>query len=1060
MPKRQNPLQKDARKLQRRTDYTYTQALDIIRLLQKPAARSPRELTSVAEALLAGQDQVHLCPVYGALPPAMAGKLRFHYFIGIHRLGSYLTKDDCLIGRKSRPAGDAAPDDESLSSASHSPIPAYRRTARNGARTPMTAQPLTGQPPRVNKKQRLNVAAYLCTPQLLDGAAVVVREFDNGFKNLWRGFDRAYKDLAGREEVQAPHSIVTTALRCLTGGYVHFDPWAGVLVTRVEIDDDTLRDAFTLMVGMAMGTPIDQISLNNPDPLAVKVASTPEERRLLADYLITNENGQPDAPGWVYRTVTWDLSIRLAARPWKVDGQEITLRPDSEGGLIAWGHPWSNKNGTAHAVARIRLSMKTLPNLSHPVILASSQVTRLKSSLAYARKVLVEQADPGLPLIEVELDGRAKIRRINRMALQILSKLGMDYTTLSLIQNRAQAEADYDAATQDTESGEGEIREALPPIGPDSKIRPIQGKSYKFPIGRGVGMHHMRELDRHIRDVFGDAATSPDIHLSTRGFPRNDPKNPLPAPAEVTRSLTSMGYEHLRIVCLWSKDENRTRMINGLCDAYSLPATSIDPSDGVPVPLHGDTVSVVFHHAPAFLAHGPATGRAGLVDGLPSLRREPGTLVAVWAETEYTAESIEDTTEEEAAENRRDRRLRAKNDESDAKYQGRRIIAQRGIVSQYIADMKQTKRKRDQGKDHQALYSLVDLHRNIGILDERIDTALIDPIGAHAPHGVAHVGIHVRRQSKQHPKEKAKICITAVALVPPSVEGGAWTLHGWSYTNPKWQHYNDAIAAFHALDYPTGKMTELVDDNQGYKKVAEQIDQALSDLTVRIGRLPYTVTVDGVGTRRLWGGLHNNKQGLTGDPGDTWLPGSTLRHHDRPIAVIRINKSADEVPQPISVSRFDADGNLIGANSTTTSLYRLDTDLGPATWILSNVPHQYDGNGAGRLGGDKTRWTAGHGSKEKGNISKNEVAANWYTMNGTEIYPLPLTPGVGQEVLANLTARLCNRPLAWSNRTRYPVHLHAAQQMDLDHPQYRRTAPQEDNEAEATGDAQQTADQE
>ncbi|MEV7862422.1 hypothetical protein AB0O86_27265 [Streptomyces hirsutus] len=115
MPKRQTSVQKDARKLQRSTDYTYTQALDIIRLLQKPAARSPQELTSVAEALLAGQDQAHLCPVYDALPPAMAGTLRFHYFMRIHRLGSYITKDDCLIVRKRRPAADEVPtDDESL----------------------------------------------------------------------------------------------------------------------------------------------------------------------------------------------------------------------------------------------------------------------------------------------------------------------------------------------------------------------------------------------------------------------------------------------------------------------------------------------------------------------------------------------------------------------------------------------------------------------------------------------------------------------------------------------------------------------------------------------------------------------------------------------------------------------------------------------------------------------------------------------------------------------------------------------------------------------------------
>ncbi|MGW1130451.1 RNaseH domain-containing protein [Streptomyces griseoluteus] len=57
---------------------------------------------------------------------------------------------------------------------------------------------------------------------------------------------------------------------------------------------------------------------------------------------------------------------------------------------------------------------------------------------------------------------------------------------------------------------------------------------------------------------------------------------------------------------------------------------------------------------------------------------------------------------------------------------------------------------------------------------------------------------------------------------------------------------------------------------------------------------------------------------------------------------------------------------------------------------------------------------------------------------------------VAQDGLASASAPV--QPSPWSNRTRYPVHLHAAQQMDLDHPQYRRTAPQEDNEAEATAD--------
>ncbi|MCZ9339612.1 DUF3962 domain-containing protein, partial [Streptomyces sp. TRM76130] len=51
---------------------------------------------------------------------------------------------------------------------------------------------------------------------------------------------------------------------------------------------------------------------------------------------------QPDAANWVYSTVAWDLAHRLAQRTWRVDGQDIALRPDSNGGLIAWQQPWSN----------------------------------------------------------------------------------------------------------------------------------------------------------------------------------------------------------------------------------------------------------------------------------------------------------------------------------------------------------------------------------------------------------------------------------------------------------------------------------------------------------------------------------------------------------------------------------------------------------------------------------------------------------------------------------------------------------------------------------------------
>lgn len=80
------------------------------------------------------------------------------------------------------------------------------------------------------------------------------------------------------------------------------------------------------------------------------------------------------------------------------------------------------------------------------------------------------------------------------------------------------------------------------------------------------------------------------------------------------------------------------------------------------------------------------------------------------------------------------------------------------------------------------------------------------------------------------------------------------------------------------------------------------------------------------------------------------------------------------------------------------------------------------------------------------------MRATWYAMNATEIYVIPIAQTVDSRALAKITARLCHQPLAWTGRTRYPVHLRAAEQMDLDHPQYRRSALGEDPEADSAGE--------
>jgi hypothetical protein len=894
--------------------------------------------------------------------------------------------------------------------------------------------------------RRLDVLAYRCTPELLDGSTVHLRVFPDSVRSMWRMLERSYKDRMGNEEVQAPYSIATNALRCLTGGYAYFNPERLFLVTRDPIDDDLLCDTFTLMSKLASGLDIDDIDLGDPPPLAERIAETPQEQRVLADYLRKSGAGQPDAEPWVYASATWGLAWRLTRRPWAVDGLDITLRPDSEGGFIAWDQPWPNRNGTAHSLARGRMIMKTMPNIADPLILLSASASRIKSGMAFARTVLAEQAGPGRPIVEVEMAGRGRVRTISRMSLQALARLGMDHSVLHSIQERVERERQ--AEQQALEQG---AKRWYPPGGALGTIRPIHSKNYKFPVGRGVGMHFLRQLDAHFREVFGDAATGPQIYFDTQGFKRLERKDGLYAdPADVARSLKTMGHSHLRLVCLWHKDENRLRMIQGLSDAHRLDPQTIDPVDGVPIALYQDTVSAVFHAVPQFLIHGPESGQQASLKDIESLKPTPETLTGVWAETEYEDgdEEIPEAEEQDTA------TTRAKPGKpslaEDAKHRGRRTLAQLGVVSQFVKDRQPGK----QTEDHPVILAQLDLNRSLGIIDRRIDNVMIDPIGAYPAGAVAHCGIHVRRQSKRPGETSAKICITAAVLKPPDSAGEAWTLHGWSYTHQQWQPYHQAQTAFHARDYPTGNMTELADNNQGYKKVARVIDQALAGLASYLDGIPYTVTVDGLATRRLWQGLHNNKQGQAGKPGTTWLPGHTLPLSERPIAIVRLNKDTGEVPRPIRVTRLNPEDEVIKTDGTTTLMYRAEPDFGNPVWLLVTVPPQHDGAGAGRLGDSKTRWTADHGSSAEGNLRRNEVRANWYAMNATEIYVIPVQKNIDCHALAKITARLCHQSLAWTSRTRYSVHLHAAQQMDKDHPQYRRSALSDDPESDSLGETQ------
>ncbi|MCM9082405.1 RNAseH domain-containing protein [Streptomyces spororaveus] len=149
---------------------------------------------------------------------------------------------------------------------------------------------------------------------------------------------------------------------------------------------------------------------------------------------------------------------------------------------------------------------------------------------------------------------------------------------------------------------------------------------------------------------------------------------------------------------------------------------------------------------------------------------------------------------------------------------------------------------------------------------------------------------------------------------------------------------------------------------------------------------------------------------------------------------------------------------VLDSVETTRTLYQVTTDFGLPTWILCNVPRGYDGDGAARLGSKYTRSNAKRSvhSEKKEERRKGELPENGYSMTGTEIYPIACSEGDSEEPLAVATAKLCHQTLFWSDRARFPVPLHAAKQMDLDHPQYRRRAPPEEKPTAEPGSADPT----
>ncbi|WP_144312023.1 RNaseH domain-containing protein [Actinopolyspora erythraea] len=904
------------------------------------------------------------------------------------------------------------------------------------------------------------------------------------------------KKTEGDGGADIPYSIATTVLTQLTGGYVHLDRQMRFLVALSRTPEDaipakTLRRVFTSLEGVVSGKDLDEIPFTVNSDLAHRIANTTPHRRCLAETVLPSADTPVDPPNWAYESVRWHIADKLAAVPlydkpvasstkpsvnnkgesidritgWHTNEDKstwvaVSYRPTSSGELVAWDHPintllvsrghpiaahevtrdWpSDPEQAQYGMSRLSIRMKTFPNLPWPVITITPHMRRVNSTVCHARTALLNQGNT-TPLVQVELTKRGGARRLSAHALRILAKLTATPSALHAVEDRV------DAEIAQRKQGLKRWEISTPPPG---TVRPTVPKSEEFAVGTGMGRYHnllVRDMinrafsDRQIQFMELESAASSSLFAprAAKQLTEDDLETKksneqgryadqvgLPNAEAIRGSLEAEGNHTLRLVCLWCTPVVRQRMWRGLACSYGIDPEVGEPAENEPFSL-APGVEAVFCEASGVLAHGVAwSERQTLMRKLLTEHLAAGRLVAAWCETE----------------------VKPTNPADDGKHACRKILNSLTIPSQFL----RARDDRDEiiqppeipHRDYRVFMGLLDLYRSCGIVDDRFERALYSSkLTCPLSQRLAWVGIHVRRQgvNKETRKKKfwsaPKRIVCLVALVPPPHPEGVWRLLGWSNLDPAWKPYRDAVTAFGTTSYPLHASTEQ-DDRQRWRQVAGEVNTALAELARHeLDGRDYAVLLDGEKCRRIWPGLHNNKQDVGPEQvntTDAWLPGPDGL---KPVSTVRINVADEEMPQ-VTEATDTAKNGTTKTVAMPHGIYRPVDRLGSDhPWFVNTVPRNY---GKTRYGQWYTRWRAEQQSSLSGKKVPKVMEAPWYALSTREIMPIRTQQGYDRAEIAFATARLCHESLSWTDITNYPTPLHLAKKMDEDHPEYRRS---------------------
>lgn len=827
----------------------------------------------------------------------------------------------------------------------------------------------------------LHTLCYPIDPDALGD--LVLYPLTEEFRTAWDGFARLIKGRGTRDEITPSYSALATALTAATNRPVRLFPrsqlskddrasgLAALLVTTGVIDPWIMTTAVRKFEQLSTGR-------NDADTLAPLLSGIAPQTRPVGQFIVADPaTGVVRAPGWIFDAARWNLAARIAEAPLLVDGAiPITLRLDTEGNLVAYDQPVTraSTHTVGHATIHVSTKIITVPGAAGLYLRLDGHVARHPYTWAFVKNAWLDRGDPSLPVVKLPV-------------LAPYPGKGRDLPSCKGYTAEVVESCGLHAITLPAELG------AIP--GP---VRPI-GKPRKHSIGKGPGVRFLYQLGKH---ATRQLRTAPLRYAKTAITVSPHITGPIPSD-QLDEAILAADVDHLRIVCLYATPAVRRRMADTL-GTYSAarPHPLAGIADDQPVQL-ASRLSVVFHHAPALLEHRP--GPRSLND-IPWLDAPEHTGVVVFAETEWDPDNPPT---------------------DDAKHPVRRLLADRGLVSQFLSShwtAPEPKKRTVRGevrmsvpKDEPAIAAARDLLRHAGVLDNRLAAATAGSrLKGRLDRDATLVGIHIRQHTPRRKgpiKPPARLVIRLVAVRATADPNQPWRTVTYSEQSGKWVPYRIGNAHYHATDIGTTKLSREVKHRQG---IRDYVDEALTAGNFDRDK-PIVIFVDAEGSSGIWPGLNDTAFGTS------LLPGSTVDHPD--IAVIRC-AAGERVAQPTHRDHGATVEDPFQPNLPRVTVYEHD-EGGTRSWLIAQTSRTYRSSQiSARAGAAYTRWTL---PEDKSSLNGKD----WHGLTAIEIAPAS-TGTWRADHLAALTARLCQQAASWDDRTRRPVPLHLAESPDRDHP--------------------------